>query len=201
MRPLYEREQIKNFLISNDISYMRNKIIALNLKEIFNIDITAREIAQYKHLLGLKSKLKIGYIKRICQNCGKEFFVLNHKLKYEKHIYCSYKCSGEAKSKKALKNNLKDVSEFEIKKFIKEWKSFIKKEIYYNKSFLDAETIMGNFLYYIPSIIHHTKRLGITGLNLKAYIRKSIKYKIWREEDYYKKNLPFSKQAELKYGL
>ncbi len=197
-----EREKIKNYLLSENIDYKRNKSICNELKSNFNIEINEKQIIAYKHQLGLKSKFKIGYIKRICQNCGKEFYILNHKLKYEKHYYCSYKCSGEARSKKALKKNLKDCSELEIKRFLKKWCTFIKKEIHnYNKSFLDSDMLYGLIIYYIPSIIANTKRQNITGDWLKAYIRATIKHKIWRELDFYKRTSFLGKREELKYGL
>lgn len=200
-RSLDEREKIKNFLLSTNIDHLRNKEICNQLYEIFNITITPKQIISYKHLLGLKSKFRIGYVKRICQNCGQEFYILNHKLKYEKHYYCSYSCSGKAKSKKALEKNLKNISEFEIKKFIQEWNDFIKKNIRYNKSFLDTDYLYGIILYYIPSILNNTKKQNITGNYLKAYIRKAIKNKIWRELDFYKKNKFFNEYEKQKIGI
>lgn len=187
LRSEEERKKIKNYLLNTDISYKRNKELAKELQEKYSININEKQIIAYKHLLGLKSNFKIGYVKCICQNCGREFYILNHKLKYEKHYFCSYKCSGENKSKQALKRNLEDVSELEIKQFIKKWNSFIKKNIMYEKGFLDFDYVYGLFLYHIPSIIRNTKSKNITGDYLKGYIRKSIKFKIWREKDNYKK--------------
>ena len=114
-----------------------------------------------------------------CEYCGLEFIrTIQHKSRQNKKKFCSNKCLGlyygREKSKQVLKNACTNVSNAELREFLKEYNSFAMSEIYKYERW--HEDLIELWLANSILILANLKKYKIEKKLIKLkYIKSAIK--------------------------
>lgn len=188
LRTVDERNKIKHFLQKNKYNHS-NIDLQKKLKDQLGINITPKQICNYKYQLGITNKMKPDSFikhKHYCKNCGKPFYIGNYKHYNGLGIFCCNYCKNTYRTKCMIERNNANVKNSEIISFIKKYNVLIKDYIRNLGAYGDIENIYGEMVYNIPSIIYYTKNKNISGNKLKGYIYKATKNCVLKNKERYK---------------